>query len=121
MRLLTLPEAVQIYVIDGRLSPGQARALITLPDPVAVAQRILTEGLTARDVEAIGAEAGARQGKSGRKRKTVKDADTRALEKGVSDSLGLEVTIAHGRGGGSVRVKYTTLEQLDDIVRRLRG
>ncbi len=58
MRLLTLPEAVQIYVMDGRLSPGQARALITLPDPVAVAQRILTEGLTARDVEAIGVEAG---------------------------------------------------------------
>ncbi len=51
----------------------------------------------------------------------MKDADTRALEKGVSDVLGLEVTIAHGRGGGSVRVKYATLEQLDDVVRRLRG
>jgi ParB family chromosome partitioning protein len=121
IRLLSLPEAVQIYVMDGRLSAGQARALITLPDPLAVAQRILAEGLTARDVEAIGGEAGARQGKSGRKGKKAKDADTRAVEKGLSDVLGLEVTIAHGRSGGSVRVKYTTLEQLDDVVRRLRG
>ncbi len=118
LRLLALPEAVQIYVMDGRLAAGQARALLTLPDPLAVAQRILNEGLSTRDVEALGG--GERKGKSGKKT-AAKDADTRAVEKGLSDVLGLEVTIAHRGGKGEVRIKYTSLEQLDDVVRRLRG
>ena len=50
-----------------------------------------------------------------------KDADTRALEKQLADALGLDVAIKHGPKGGDVRIRYTTLEQLDDIVRRLRG
>jgi ParB family chromosome partitioning protein len=118
LRLLTLPEGVQIFVLDGRLSAGQARALITMPDPMAVAQRILNEGMTTRDIEAMGGAA--RRGKSGRKSKP-KDPDTRAMEKGLSDALGLEVTIAHRGSKGDVRIKYTSLEQLDDIARRLRG
>ncbi|HVY20028.1 MAG TPA: ParB/RepB/Spo0J family partition protein [Bauldia sp.] len=118
LRLLTLPEGVQVFVLDGRLSAGQARALITMPDPTAVALRILNEGMTTRDIEAMGGES--RRGKSGRKAKH-KDADTRAMEKGLSDALGLEVTIAHRGGKGDVRIKYTSLEQLDDIARRLRG
>ena len=121
MRLLGLPDEVQAYVIDGRITAGQARALLTLPDPVAVAQRILAEGLTAREVEAIGAEAGVRQGRSGKKTTRQKDADTRALEKGLSDLLGLEVAINHRKGRGEVRIQYTNLEQLDDICRRLRS
>ncbi|MEJ0011337.1 MAG: ParB/RepB/Spo0J family partition protein [Bauldia sp.] len=118
LRLITLPEAVQIFVMDGRLTAGQARALVTLPDPLAVAKRILDEGMTTRDVEALGA--GERKGRSGQKARP-KDADTRAVEKGLSDVLGLEVTIAHRGGKGEVRIKYTSLEQLDDVVRRLRG
>jgi ParB family chromosome partitioning protein len=82
------------------------------------AQRILNEGLTVRDVERLDPEV--RQGKSGRKAKP-KDADTRALEKDLSDTLGLDVAISHRGGKGDVRIKYTSLEQLDDIVRRLKG
>jgi ParB family chromosome partitioning protein len=118
LRLLTLPQGVQVFVLDGRLSAGQARALLTLPDPVAGAQRILNEGLNVRAVEQLDADV--RQGRSGRKAKT-KDADTRALEKSLGDALGLEVTISDRKGKGDVRIRYTTLEQLDDVVRRLKG
>lgn len=118
LRLLNLPEAVQVYILDGRLSAGHARALITLPDPLAAARRILNEGISVRGAEAIG-EGGRRGG--GRRPAREKDADTRALEKNLSDVLGLAVTIADKGGRGEVRVKYTSLEQLDDVCRRLRG
>jgi ParB family chromosome partitioning protein len=118
LRLMTLPQGVQVFVLDGRLSAGQARALLTLPDPIAGAQRILNEGLNVRAVEAMDAEV--RRGKSGRKAKP-KDADTRALEKTLADTLGLEVAISHRNGKGDVRIRYTSLEQLDDVVRRLKG
>jgi len=119
LRLLGLPGAVQIYILDGRLTAGHARALLTMDDPLAAAKRILAEKLTVREVEALDGEGGRTRGAGGRKR--VKDADTRALEKSLSDLLGLEVTIAHRAGKGEVRIKYATLEQLDDVCRRLRG
>ncbi|MCR4282578.1 MAG: ParB/RepB/Spo0J family partition protein [Bauldia sp.] len=120
LRLLNLPEAVQVYILDGRLTAGHARALLTLDDPLAAARRILNEGMSVRDVEAIGAGGGRRRGAGGRKRQE-KDADTRALEKSLSDLLGLAVTIEHKNGRGEVRIRYTSLEQLDDVCRRLRG
>jgi ParB family chromosome partitioning protein len=118
LRLLNLPEAVQVYILDGRLSAGHARTLLTVSDPLAVAQRILSEGMSVREAEAIDAGEGRRKG--GRKAAS-KDADTRALEKTLSDALGLAVTITHKRGRGDVRVKYKTLERLDEVCRRLRG
>ena len=120
IRLLNLPEAVQAYILDGRLTAGHARALLTLDDPLAAARRILAEGMSVRDVEKIGDAGGRKKGAGGRKVR-VKDADTRALEKSLSDLLGLEVTIDHRSGGGEVAIHYTTLEQLDDVCRRLRG
>jgi ParB family chromosome partitioning protein len=63
-----------------------------------------------------------RSGKTKSSRSTVhKDADTRAIEKALSDRLGLTVSIEHRSNGGEVRIAYTTLEQLDDICRRLQG
>ncbi len=121
LRLLNLPEAVQVYILDGRLTPGHARALLTLDDPLAAAQRILTEGLTVRDVESIDAGGGRKRGAGGRKKAgSTKDADTRSLEKSLSDHLGLAVEIDHGKDGGRISVRYSTLEQLDDVCRRLR-
>ena len=120
LRLLDLPEAVQVFILGGRLTAGHARALLTLDDPLAGALRILNEGLTVRAVEAIGESGGRMKGAGGRKPK-AKDADTRALEKSLSDLLGLEVTIDHKSSGGQVRIHYTTREQLDDVCRRLRG
>ena len=120
LRLLNLPETVQALVIDGRLSAGHARALLTLDDPVAAAKRIVAEGMSVRAVESIGAGGGRTKGAGGR-RKREKDADTRALEKSLSDLLGLAVTIEHKGGRGAVRIEYRSLEQLDDVCRRLRG
>jgi len=120
LRLLNLPEAVQVYILDGRLTAGHARALLTLADPLAAARRILAEGMSVRDTEAIGEGEGRRKGAGGRKPRE-KDADTRALEKSLADRLGLAVAIDHKGSGGEVRVKYKTLEQLDDVCRRLAG
>ena len=110
---------MQAYLRDGKLTAGHARALVTLTDPAAAARRIVEAGLNVRDVEALGETAGRKKTTGGRK--AAKDADTRALEKSLSDRIGLSVTIDHKAHGGHVTVTYKTLEQLDDIVRRLRG
>jgi len=118
LRLLKFSPAVQDYLRSGQISAGHARAIATLPDPDAAAQKIIAGGLTVREAEALGDTA-----ETPRKRSTArpdKDADTRALEKQVSDGLGLAVSIAHKPDGGEVRIRYKTLEQLDDVCRRLR-
>ena len=117
LRLLKLPEPVQAYVRSGQLSAGHARALVTLEDPEAAARRIVEEGLSVRDAEAMG-EAKPRKGPQ--RAPETKSADTRMLEKQLGDVLGLNVAINHGHSGGEVRIGYKTLEQLDDICRRLR-
>ena len=119
LRLLKLPESVREYLRTGQLSAGHARALVTVPDPEAAARRIVEAGMSVRDVEAI-ADGGGRRA-THRKPPAVKDADTRALEKALSDSLGLTVAIDHRPGGGEVRIHYKSLEQLDEVCRRLRG
>lgn len=118
LRLLSLPEDVLDLLRGGKLTAGHARALITVADPVAVAHQIVEAGLSVREVEAIGESGGRAKGKGGRK-PLEKDADTRALEKSLSDALGLQVTVNHKATGGEVKVRYKTLEQLDDISKRL--
>jgi ParB family chromosome partitioning protein len=120
LRLLKLPDEVQAYLRDGKLTAGHARALVTLSDPTAAARRIVEAGLSVRDVESLGEGEGRKKGPGGKKR-VVKDADTRALEKSLSDRIGLAVVIDHKGNGGKVTVSYKTLEQLDDVCRRLRG
>jgi ParB family chromosome partitioning protein len=119
LRLLKLPQSVQVQVRSGQLSAGHARALLTLDDPEAAAQRIVDEGLSVREAEALG-EARPRKAKPERAPET-KSADTRMVEKQLGDILGLNVAISHGPSGGDVRISYRTLEQLDDICRRLKG
>ena len=118
LRLLKLPESVQSYVRSGQLSAGHARALVTLDDPEAAARRIIEAGMSVRDAESIGETA---RKKGERRAPETKSADTRALEKQLADVLGLDVAIKYGPKGGDVRISYRTLEQLDDICRRLRG
>jgi ParB family transcriptional regulator, chromosome partitioning protein len=120
LRLLKLPEPVKAYINAGKLSAGHARALLGQPDPEAVAREIVDKGLNVREVEARAQE---RAEQAGRKIATrlrgTKDPDTVALEKKVSDVLGLGVNIDHRGQGGVVRVRYRTLEQLDDVLNRL--
>jgi ParB family chromosome partitioning protein len=122
MRLTKLPEEVQALIASDQLSAGHARALIGVPDPVAAAKRIVAEGLNVRQAEALAHEEGVPERKPqkarGGKDKT-KDSDTVALEKRVSDALGLAVTIDHRDPRGIVHIRYGDLDQLDEIIRRL--
>ena len=120
LRLLKLPEPVKAYIRAGKLSAGHARALVNMPDPETTAHDIVSRGLNVREVEAIGQERAEAAGKQPTSRpRLVKDPDTVALEKRVSDALGLTVTVDHRGAGGTVHIKYKDLEQLDEILRRL--
>jgi ParB family chromosome partitioning protein len=113
---------VQAYIALGQLSAGHARALIGVPDPLAAAKRIVEEGLNVRQTEALAHAEGvpARKPQKARGGKVkAKDADTVALEKTVSDALGLAVNIDHREPGGTVHIRYRDLDQLDEVVRRL--
>ncbi|MCX5494831.1 ParB/RepB/Spo0J family partition protein [Kaistia dalseonensis] len=119
LRLLKLPEPVLGYLREGKLTAGHARALVTVDDPSAVAARIVEGGLTVRDAEALTQQEPKRGGP--RPARPDKDADTRALEKLLTDSLGLIVQIDHKtNGAGAVQIRYRTLEQLDELCRLLK-
>jgi ParB family chromosome partitioning protein len=120
LRLLKLPDTVKAYINAGKLSAGHARALINQPDPEAIARDIVEKGLNVRQVEALGQERAEADGKKVKSRaRTVKDADTLALEKRLSDALGLVVSIDDRGKGGVLHIRYRTLEQLDDVIGRL--
>ncbi len=120
LRLLKLPETVKAYLNAGKISAGHARALIGQADPEAIAKAIVEQGLNVRQVEAIVQESAAKSGRKSVARTRVdKDADTRALEKRLSDALGLTVTLTHRGDGGELKIRYKNLDQLDDLVTRL--
>lgn len=125
VRLLALPEAVLTSLASGEISTGHARAIASAPDPEALVRIIVEKGLSVREAERLArdAQAGkASESKAGKASKPGdKDADTRALESDVTARLGLSVDIRHGNKGGEIRVQYKTLEQLDDVCRRLSG
>jgi ParB family chromosome partitioning protein len=118
LRLLRLPDDVRQLVSDGKLTAGHARTLITMDDPGPLAHRIVDEGLSVREAEALSQQRQA-PGKPTPSVSKTKDADTVALERRLSDVLGLSVTIAHAANGGRVEIRYRTLEQLDGICNRL--
>jgi ParB family chromosome partitioning protein len=114
IRLLKLPDSVRAMVMEGKLSAGHARTLIGVPNPEELANEILSGALNVRQAEK---KAKAPNGKTTGK---AKDADTKALETSISNALGLNVQIEHkGERGGAVKIQYKTLEQLDEIIRRL--
>lgn len=124
LRLTKLPDAVQTMVIDGRLSAGHARALLSVADPEQIAADVLNQGLTVRDVERIvqrETQAAHEPAASTVKTAKVKDADTRSLEQALTNVLGLNVSIDHRGEKGEIRIRYKTLEQLDHLCQRLKN
>ena len=120
LRLLKLPDSIRDMLVDGSLSAGHARTLVTAQDPAGLARRIVEEGLSVRQAEALAQEPARAPGGGARPSTPAqKDADTLALEKTLSDATGLKVTISHSPKGGEIRIGYRTLEQLDDLCRRL--
>ena len=120
LRLLSLPDAVQLMLMDGELSAGHARALITAPDPAGLAEKVVREGLNVRQTEAL-----ARQAQAGPKPDKPRaaapggSADIAALEQDLSDALGLKASLADRNGKGELTLRYASLEQLDELCRRL--
>jgi len=118
MRLLGLPEPVKLLVNDGKLTAGHARALLTASDPAGLAAVIVAQGLNVRQAEALAAgrdKAPASRGSA----PVAKDPDTVALERELGQLLGLKVLIASDGAGGALTIQYRSLEQLDDVLRRL--
>jgi len=124
LRLLKLPDAVKAYIQSGKLDAGHARMLIGEPNAEELADEIVALNLNVRQVEAMARERAGKSGKKSARGKTraaaAKSADTRALEKQLSDALGLVVTIDdRGGRGGTLSIRYRSLDQLDDVLRRL--
>ncbi len=118
VRLLQLPTAVQDHVLYGRLTAGHARAILASDDQEKIAEQIVAKGLSVRDAEAlVRAKATGPKKASGPRR--FKNVDTAALEADLEEAIGMVVDIADRNGSGEVRIKYATLEQLDELCRRL--
>jgi ParB family transcriptional regulator, chromosome partitioning protein len=122
IRLLKLPESVKAHIQSGKLSAGHARMLIGQPNAEQLAEEIVSRGLNVRQVEAMAREAGEKRGKGngrGAHARAEKNADLVALEKRISDSLGLVVSIEDGARGGTLTIRYRNHDQLDEVLRRL--
>ncbi len=122
LRLLQLPASVLEHVTEGRMSAGHARALITARDPEALAETVVSQGLNVRQTEALARRSqepvepasSAAKGRGGEA-----SADTAALEQDLADALGLKVALSDKGGKGELTLSYRSLEQLDDLCRRL--
>jgi ParB family chromosome partitioning protein len=124
LRLLKLSEPVQALLQSGQLSAGHARMLVGQPNALELAQDIVKRGLNVRQVEAAMRNEGRAQARELRNEAKghvsgAKDADTRALERRLSDALGLEVSVDHRGDGGTLHIKYRDLDQLDAVLRKL--
>jgi ParB family transcriptional regulator, chromosome partitioning protein len=127
MRLLELPTLVRELVIEGKLTMGHARALLTSEDAVRLAAVVVKQGLSVRQTEALvkknNAGARAKAGNAPRASASSNDADIRAVETHLGDLLGLKVKIAQKgtAGAGAVTFEYRSLDQLDMLCQRLTG
>jgi ParB family chromosome partitioning protein len=117
LRLTQLPEHTRSLLAGGKISAGHARALLAVADPDGLANRIVAEGLTVRDIERLGENSG----KTTRPRKGTApvDADTRALQDKLALALGTKVAIRHDGENGEIRIAFRDFDQLDDFCRRL--
>ncbi len=117
VRLLSLPASVRSRLDEGELSAGHARALLGATDPVALAEEIVRRGLNVRATERLVQ----RRAEAPPAKRRPRDADTVALERELSAVLGLRVTLDAKKRGGSLTLHYTSLDQLDRVLRLLRG
>jgi ParB family transcriptional regulator, chromosome partitioning protein len=118
LRLLSLPAAVRTQLEAGELSAGHARALLAAADPARLAEEVVRRGLNVRATERL-AQRGAVEPRQ--PRFASRDADTQALGRELADRLGLRVDLMTGARGGTLTLRYRTLDQLDRVVRLLRA
>lgn len=120
LRLLKLPDVIRDMLVEGALSAGHARTLVTAEDPAGLAKRIVEDGLSVRQAEALAQMPAGAKAAPKKAEPAQKDADTLALEKLMTDTIGMIVSIEHKGKGGVLHVSYRTLEQLDELCRRLK-
>ncbi len=125
MRLLSLPDEIQTMIVDGRLTAGHARALITAGEPMELAKQILAQGMSVRQTEEYVRERSkSRHAKTDAAKPTApRDANVVALEQELSLTLGLKVGIESDKAnsGGTLSIRYHTLDQLDAVLKKLRS
>lgn len=124
LRLLDLPDVVQALLTDGKIDMGHARALIGAPDVERLAAEVVAKGLSVRETEKLAKAAksdGTSGGHGGGSGGGGRNADIAALERQLTDVIGLGVKITYGAKGGTVTVAYSTLDQLDMVCQRLTG
>ena len=120
LRLLNLPDSVRTQIETGKLTAGHARTLVATDSPAELADQIIKLGLSVRETESLVRESG--NPAQNKRSKPEKDADTKTLERELTAATGLKVEIAHkGPAGGTVTISYKSLEQLEDICRRLQS
>ena len=120
LRLLKLPEKAQRMLAEGKISTGHARAIISAPDPLALADEIAEKSLNVRQAEDWVRRL-KKQSDSASTKKLYKDPDTQAAEKKLADALGLRVDLNHKGPGGSLKVSYRTHEQLERLLKLLQA
>jgi len=121
LRLLTLPAAVRELIAEGKLTSGHARAIIPARNPLALAQEIIKKGLNVRQAETL-AKRDQENPEIHKKKANADDsADVIALEKELERVIGLKVKIATKGKSGTLTLHYTDLDQLDNIIKKLRG
>ena len=122
LRLTQLTPGARDHVLEGRLSAGHARALLTASNPDALADLVVAQGLNVRQTEALArkAEQGSGPGKPGKAASGGSSSpDLAALEQDLADALGLKVVMVDRGGKGELTLSWGSLEQLDDLCRRL--
>jgi len=121
LRLLDLPQSVKQSLLQGDISMGHARAVLTAPDPAALAEEVIAKGLSVRQTEARAKAVKKGPGELVLTEDRKVDADIAALERQLGDMLGLKVQVANKGQGGTVSLQYSSLDQLDMICQRLSG
>ncbi|MCV0394637.1 MAG: ParB/RepB/Spo0J family partition protein [Rhizobiaceae bacterium] len=121
LRLLKLPSEVRTLVSEGHLSAGHARSLVSAADPAKLARRIVEEGLSVRQAEALAQQPAEPVKSAGANAHREKDADTEALERLLSNATGLKIRISHKGEGGELKIAYRRLDQLDELCRKLQA
>jgi ParB family chromosome partitioning protein len=117
IRLLSLPQSIQDMITEGKISSGHARAIMNSAFPEQLAEKIINENLSVRDAENL-----AKDKKGIIKKLKLKDPDTIDLENKISEKLGMTININHkGKKGGSIKIDYKTLDQLDMITQKLKN
>jgi ParB family chromosome partitioning protein len=114
LRLLNLPMVVQTHLREGRLTAGHARALLAASDPGMLADRVIREGLSVRQTEALAQRPGSVSKPT--RAAPRKDPNVEALARDLTEQLGLRVAIKYDGKRGEVRIAYKDLEQLDGLI-----